>query len=327
VATGPDPAVAAVRLAVRAALSAVAPGSLVLAAVSGGADSLALLAGLAWEAPHGGLRAGVVHVDHGLQPDSGAQSVRVAAIARDLGVEEIHCLEGFHPVGPAGPEGSARAARYGAIDELARTLGVDTVLTGHTRDDQAESVILGLVRGSGARSLAGIPPRRGRYVRPLLELGRDVTVAACAAQGLVPWQDPSNDDTTLLRNAVRHQVLPGLEARLGPGVAESLARTAALLREDTDLLDQLAADAYDGCLAEPGLACAPLAALPTALRRRVLRRWLLQGGVPGGSLAFVHLRAVDELVVRWHGQAGASLPGGLVAVRRCDTLTVETTQA
>lgn len=326
-ATGPDPAVGAVRRAVRFALATEPAGSLVLAAVSGGADSLALLAGLAWEGPRAGLRVGVVHVDHGLQPDSAAQAVRVAETAAGLGVEEVHCLEGFHDVGPDGPEGSARAARYRVIEDLAQAVGAGTVLTGHTRDDQAESVVLGLVRGSGARSLAGIPPRRGRYVRPLLELGRDVTVAACAAQGLVPWHDPSNDDTTLLRNAIRHDVLPTWEAILGPGVAEALARTATLLREDADTLDALAADAYDGCRADPGLDCAALAALPAALRRRVIRRWLLQAGVRGGSLAYVHLRAVDDLVVRWHGQAGASLPGGLAAVRRCDTLTVESTQA
>jgi tRNA(Ile)-lysidine synthase len=312
---------------VRVALATEAVGSLVLAAVSGGADSLALLAGLAWEGPRGGWRVGVVHVDHGLQPGSAAQAVRVAEVAAGLGVEEIHCLEGFHEVGPAGPEGSARAVRYRVIDDLARSLGADVVLTGHTRDDQAESVILGLVRGSGTRSLAGIPPRRGRYVRPLLELAHDVMLAACEAQGLVAWHDPSNDDTTLLRNAVRHQVLPTWEAVLGPGVAESLARTAAMLREDTDALDALAAEAYHGCRSDPGLACAPLAALPTALRRRVIRRWLLEAGVRGGSLAYVHVRAVDDLVVAWHGQHGASLPGGLVAVRRCDTLSLETTQA
>ena len=326
-ATGPDPAVGAVRRAVRFALATEPAGSLVLAAVSGGADSLALLAGLAWEAPRGGLRPGVVHVDHGLQPDSAAQAVRVAEVAAGLGVEEIHCLEGFHEVGPDGPEGSARTARYRVIEDRAQALGVDTVLTGHTRDDQAESVLLGLVRGSGARSLAGIPPRRGRYVRPLLELGHDTTLAACAAQGLVPWHDPSNDDTTLLRNTIRHQTLPAMEALLGPGVAESLARTAAMLREDADALDAMAADAYDACRADPGLDCSALSALPTALRRRVVRRWLLAAGVRGGSLAYVHLRAVDDLVVRWHGQAGASLPGGLVAVRRCDTLTVESSQA
>ena len=326
-ATGPDPAVAAVRSAVRRALGDVPPGSLVLAAVSGGADSLALLAGLAFVAPRQGVRPGLVHVDHGLQPGSAAQGARVAEQARGLGVETVHCVDGSHEVGSDGPEASAREARYRAIEDVAQSVGADIVLTGHTRDDQAESVVLGLLRGSGTRSLAGIPPRRGRYVRPLLDLGRDVTLAACAAQGLEPWHDPTNADTALMRNAVRHQVLPTWEAVLGPGVIESLARTAALLREDTDALDALAAEAYDGCRDDPGLSCAALARLPAALRRRVIRRWLLQAGVRGGSLAYVHLRSVEHLVTGWHGQAGASLPGGMVAVRRGDRLAVDRTEA
>jgi len=302
---GPDPAVAAVRRAVRAAL---APGtSLVAAAVSGGADSLALLAALAWEAPRNDRRAAAVTVDHGLHPASAEQAARVVAQARDLGVEcatlTVSCRD---------DETSARTARYAALDAWAADNDA-TVLLGHTRDDQAEQVLLGLARGSGARSLAGMPRTRGPYVRPLLDLPRATTVAACEALGLTPWDDPANADPRHARVRVRTTVLPTLEAELGPGVAAALARRARLLRDDADLLDALAAE-------HPSLAVADLAALPAALRSRVLRRAAIAAGSPATALTAEHVAALDAFVTDWHGQGEVALPGGLVAERRCDTL-------
>lgn len=257
-----DPALAAVRAAVRAELAGLGPDDLVLVACSGGPDSLALAAALVLEAPRvgrsvrsrgHGVRAGAVVVDHGLQPGSDAVAARAAAQCRDLGLDPVVVRRVVVPAGPGGPEAAARAARYAALDAVAAEHGATAVLLGHTLDDQAESVLLGLARGSGARSLAGMPRRRGAYRRPLLGVRRAQTLAACAALGLDPWHDPTNGpaepgaaaevgDPTPARSRVRHEVLPVLEAVLGPGVAPALARSAALLRDDADALDALAAD-------------------------------------------------------------------------------------
>jgi tRNA(Ile)-lysidine synthase len=308
---GPDPAVAAVRRAVRTSLAEVPPGSLVVAAVSGGADSLALLAALAWEAPRNDRRAACVTVDHGLVAGSGAQAARVVAQASALGV----AAESVRVTPADGSEGAARTARYQALDEAADRLGAALVLLGHTRDDQAETVLLGLARGSGARSLAGMPRRRDRYARPFLDLPRATTERACTALGLTPWQDPANTDPRHARSRLR-ALLPAVEDALGPGVADALARTAKLLRDDADLLDDLADKAY----ADTGLDVAKLAALPAALRTRVLRRAAIEAGCPPTDLTLGHVGSLDALITAWHGQGPVDLPGGLAAVRRYDTL-------
>ncbi len=327
---GPDPAVAAVRRAVRRSVALTPSGSLVVAAVSGGTDSLALLAGLAWEAPRQQRRAGCVHVDHGLQEGSAEQARAVVEQAKALGVEQAEVVTTAPPVHRPGegPEATARRSRYAALDDAATQLGASAVLLGHTLDDQAESVLLGLVRGSGARSLSGMPVRRGRYQRPLLGLTRSVTQAACAAEGLTPWHDPTNDDGRLTRNRVRHVVLPMLERELGPGIAEALARSAALLRNDADLLDELARGVWTECALDPAegervaLSVPALHGLPDALRTRVLRQAAVYAGAPPGALGAIHVWAVDDLVTHWHGQGPVMLPGGLVAVRRYDRLVV-----
>src|SRR5512134_2072523 len=189
---GPPPPVAAVRLAVRQTLRTLAPERTVLVACSGGADSLALAAALAHEARHHrDRRAGAVTVDHGLQPGSAARARAVAAhlVASGLDpVETVHvCVEG-----PGGPEGAARRARRDALEGAALRHGDAVVLLGHTLDDQAETVLLGLARGSGGRSLSGMAPVTGRWLRPLLALSRDTVRAAAPvdeARGL-PWEDP-----------------------------------------------------------------------------------------------------------------------------------------
>lgn len=301
--SGPDPAVADVRRAVRRVLST----PLTYAAVSGGADSLALLAALAWEAPRAGLTARCVTVDHGLHPGSAEQAAAVAAVAEGLGVET-----GILNVTPqAGDEDSARRARYAALDALPE----GDVLLGHTRDDQAEQVLLGLARGSGARSLSGMPPRRGRYVRPFLDLPRATTERACAALGLTPWRDPANDDPRFARTRARRVALPALEESLGPGIAEALARTAGLLRADADLLDALADEAFTD------LDAKRLAGLPGAIRTRVLLRAAREAGAR--DLGAGHVAAIDALLTDWHGQGPVDLPGGLVVLRRCDTLVFQ----
>ncbi|GAA1794428.1 tRNA lysidine(34) synthetase TilS [Actinomadura chokoriensis] len=325
---GPDPAVAAVRLAVRRVLADLPEGGTVLAACSGGADSLALAGALAFEAPRGGRPAGGVTIDHGLQDGSDERAETVVRTMAGLGLDPAGSIA-VTVGGPGGPENAARDARYKALDEAAERLGAAAVLLGHTQDDQAETVLLGLARGSGARSLSGMPPvfrRQGvLYLRPLLGIARTTTRRACKAMGLEPWDDPHNIDPAYTRVRVRHEALPALEKTLGPGVAEALARTAGMLRDDADALDDLAARAYaDLEVREDGWNTAVrldgLAELPRAVRTRVLRMAAIKAGSPPGTLAAVHVDAVDRLVTAWRGQRHVDLPGGLRAVRRSGRL-------
>jgi tRNA(Ile)-lysidine synthase len=314
--------VATVRVALRQAVADVAPGSLLLVAVSGGADSLALAAAAAFVAPRDGLLAGAVVVDHGLQPGSAEVAERAAATCRELGLAPVRVERVSVPADGTGPEAAARTARYAALARAAVEEGAVAVLLGHTRDDQAESVLLALARGSGTRSLAGMAARRGRLRRPLLDVDRATTHAACAVLGLRPWDDPHNGDPRYARVRVR-QLLPALEAALGPGTSAALARTAAMAREDADALDDLADQAHAGLAVGPrgtDLDVAGLAALPDAVRRRVLRRAALAAGCPAGSLGRTHLLALDALVTGWRGQGPVRLPGGVSGRRRCGRL-------
>jgi len=295
---GPHPAVAQIRVAVRQALAGLAGAGpagtgktrpLVLVACSGGPDSLALAAATAAEAPRAGLAAGGVTVDHRLQPGSDAQAARVAHTLASLGLDPVR-TETVTADGPGGPEAAARAARYAALDGAADQLGAVAVLLGHTLDDQAETVLLGLARGSGARSLAGMSPVSGRYLRPLLGIRRAVTAAACAAEGLAAWADPHNTDPAYTRVRVRHQALPALAEALGPGVAEALARTANLLRADNEVLDALAVAEKERLSdADGALDAAGLAALPEAIRTRVLHQAAAEAGCPRGALSARHV--------------------------------------
>ncbi|MQA87217.1 MAG: tRNA lysidine(34) synthetase TilS [Streptosporangiales bacterium] len=320
---GPPPAVAEVRRAVRRVLADIPPGELVLAACSGGPDSLALAGALAFAAPRTGHRAGGVTVDHGLQPGSAARAAEVVRVLRNLGLDPVEHIP--VTVGTSGgPEAAARAARYVALDKAVERLGAAAVLLGHTRDDQAETVLLGLARGSGARSLAGMPATSGHYRRPLLGLPRATAREACAAMNLTPWHDPQNADPAYARSRVRHQALPALERALGPGVAAALARTADLLRDDADALDDLAQETTRRLtLPGGGLDAKLLAGEPRAVRTRVLHRAAILAGSPAGALAAVHVSELDALVTAWHGQRHVDLPGGVRAVRRCGTLLFE----
>jgi tRNA(Ile)-lysidine synthase len=318
---GPGAAVAEVRNAVRGCLSDLAAGDLVLAACSGGADSLAVAAALAFVAPRAGLRAGGATVDHGLQPGSAGRAADVAALLAKLGLDPVRSVTVTitSADSAAGPEAAARRARYGALDGVVKEYGAAAVLLGHTLDDQAETVLLGLARGSGGRSLAGMPARRGPYRRPLLTVRRAITDAACAELGLKPWQDPHNSDPRFARARVRHQALPALEHALGPGVAEALARTAGQLRADAECLDDLAfaeSGRLRGSCSDPaGLEVGRLLALPAAIRTRVLRDAAIMAGCPHGAITARHVERIDALVTGWHGQRWVDLPGGVRARR------------
>lgn len=317
--SGPPPAVAAVRSAVRRVLCDLPRGTTALVACSGGADSLALAGAAAFEAPKLGLTPGGVTVDHGLQEGSGERAENVAGALRGLGLDPVRAVA-VRVGGGGGPEASARRARYGALDRALAEYAPAVVLLGHTLDDQAETVLLGLARGSGARSLAGMAPRTGDYLRPLLDLDRATVREACSLMGLDPWEDPHNHDPRFARTRVRHEALPALESALGPGIAAALARTAALLRSDADTLDALAAALHEqarrgGETGEgapgAGLAVAPLERAEPSLRTRVLRRAALEAGCPASALNARHVRELDRLVTEWRGQAHIDLPGGI----------------
>jgi len=314
--SGPPPPVAAVRVAVRRALADVPPGRTVLVGCSGGADSLALAAGLAWEAPRAGWRAGAVVVDHGLQPGSADVAHDAAAACRALGLDPVRVVR--VDVGTAGgPEAAARTARHAALDAVADELDAAAVLLGHTLDDQAETVLLGLARGSGAASLAGMAPERRdeatgvRWMRPLLTVRRETTRAACAAMDLEPWDDPHNTDPRFARVRVRERVLPLLETELGPGIAEALARTAEQLREDADafarMIDETIEDIVEPAEAGIAVSVAALAANPPALRNRIIRH--VVASEFGQSLTRSQTLEVARLVTDWSGQGPIDLPG------------------
>lgn len=273
-------------------------------ALSGGPDSLALTAAATTVLPTTALI-----VDHGLQRESN----RVADTARQQAMA-VGCVDAqvlTVQVGTdGGPEAAARTARYAALD-IARA-GMP-VLIGHTLDDQAETVLLGLGRGSGPRSIAGIRPYDAPWCRPLLAVRRATTAAACAAVGVEPWHDPHNDDPRFRRTRLRHEVLPLLEDVLGGGVAEALARTARALQEDGDALDSLAAQALRSAATDRGLAVAPLAELPPAVRLRTIRAWLLAGGAR--NLTHTQIRGVDALVMSWRGQGGVAVGSALRQAR------------
>jgi tRNA(Ile)-lysidine synthase len=309
------PAVAAVRAAVRRGMADVSPGDTVLVACSGGADSLALAVAARFVTQRMRVHCGLVTVDHGLQAGSGERAARLAGWARDHEFDPVD-VRAVKVGGHGGPEASARNARYAALVTAAKAHRAALVLLGHTRDDQAETVLLALTRGAGPHGLAGMPARRERqgvlFARPLLDVTRADTRAACEVAGLTPWEDPHNTDHAYARSRVRPLV-----AALGPAVIDNLARTAGLIAADTALLDELASDAFDkAVVGVEELDVAQLERLPPPVRTRVLHSWARRLGVSGGALSHHHVVAMDALVTDWHGQGPAALPGGLRIARQ-----------
>lgn len=319
--TGPHPAVAATRTAVREALESLEPGTRVWVACSGGPDSLALTAATAFVARKEGLVAGAIVVDHGIHADSGRIALHALDQCRLAGMAVVH-IEKVKVGRDGGLEAAARAARYEAIGRRMEAEGGinPQLLTGHTMDDQAETVLLGLARGSGARALAGMPPRRGNLVRPFLGLRRSETTAACEALGLKPWYDPSNEpDGGPRRSALRGTVMPALAEVLGPGVVPGLARSAALLQADADELERQARSAL-GAGGGDAWSVDVLTSLPDAIRGRMLK--MLAEGRGAGPITASHVKAMDALVTSFRGQGPVSLPGGFEARREYGRLIV-----
>ena len=301
-----------IRNAVRLWLEKLEAGDLVCVAVSGGADSLALAYALSLEAPKLAIQLHAVTVDHQLQSGSAAQAATVVVQMKSLGIEttvakvSVEITEGL--------EASARKARYAALDSVGDTLNAVAIFLGHTRDDQAESVLLGLARGSGTRSLSGMAPHQGKYIRPLLSITREQTEKLCDELSLDAWQDPHNKDAEFARVRVRTVAIPTLEETIGPGISEALARSADLLRHDADALDAWA-EREIRHLDLADLECEHLSQLPRAIRSRIIRMAIYAAGAPSGSISAEHVASVEALIMGWSGQGPSHLPGGVKVER------------
>jgi tRNA(Ile)-lysidine synthase len=315
--TGDVEALSAVSRAIDACLADLASTEIVLVGVSGGADSLALARGVAAS----GRRVAVGIIDHGLQGESAEVAHRAAAQCALMGISDVLVERVAVTPSGSGPEAAARDARRAALERMAAGLGASAILLAHTRDDQAETVLLRLARGSGARSLAAMAPVAGPWRRPFLDLPRDVVRASVADLDI--WDDPHNSDPAYARTRVRHVALPALVDALGHEVIAGLARSARLLRDDADALDDLMARAAPGLTAPDGSLDAELLShLPRALRTRIIRSAALEAGSSRASLTSAHIERVEALVTDWHGQGPVDLPGGVAAMRAYGRLAV-----
>ena len=306
-------AIVAIRNAVKPFLQSCEAGDFVLVAVSGGADSLALAYALLKESQPLAITAVAVTIDHQLQAGSALQAEKVISQLKEFGYEKVFIEKVVVDI-KSGIEAGARDARYQALTTVAEKEQAQKIFLGHTRDDQAETVLLGLARGSGTRSLSGMAVENGKYVRPLLALTRAQTVAACEEIGVVFWNDPHNMNKDFSRVRVRNEVLPVMEEKIGPGISAALARSASLLRDDADALDAIA-DVEISQLNLADLDCQRLGELPRAIRTRIIRAALYGAGAPSGSITWDHVAAVEALITHWHGQGALSLPGGVKVER------------
>ena len=285
----------------------------ILIGVSGGADSLALAIGTLAECKSADLDLVAIVIDHQLQEGSAKVAEHTSQQLLDLGFTNVEVMKVNVEV-IDGMESSARRARYAAFDEAIAKYQPDYFFLAHTKNDQAESVLLGLARGSGTRSLSGIAEVNGIFIRPLLGVDRAMTEEVCVENGITPWIDPHNSDSSYARVRVRREILPLMEREIGPGIVDALARSAGILREDADALDELATEYLAG--QDPqDLAVEPLRKIPKALRIRVLRQAIYLAGAPMGSLSADHLLPIEALITNWHGQGEISLPGGVKVLR------------
>lgn len=280
---------------------------------SGGADSLALVYCAYQEANNYSVDLIPVVVDHGLQAGSDLTAAQVVRELERIGLTDIFTIRAQVEMND-GLEASARRARYLAFDQAIDTYNPKFFLLGHTINDQAETVLLGIARGSGTKSLSGMPAENGIYLRPLLSLTREITVAACNEAGLNIWNDPHNSDQRFTRVRVRENILPMMEQELGPGITQALARSAKILREDAQALDQWATEIFSQ-IDPTSIEIELLAGLPVAVRARVIRLAIYAQGAPLGSISADHLAPIEALVTGWKGQGPSSLPGGVKVAR------------
>jgi tRNA(Ile)-lysidine synthase len=320
VATRPrlTPAIADVRRAIRESWERYGykPGDTVAVACSGGADSLALAAAAIFEGQRAKMKIAVVIINHNLQSGSRAVADKTAKLVSQLGADLVEVIDVVVSKSKQGMEADARAARYAALDDFAKANRVKVTMLGHTLDDQAETVLLGLARGSGAKSLAGMTELSSdkKYLRPLLKIRRTTTESFCNDSGLAFWRDPQNQDKKFSRVRVRKVLLPAMEKELGPGVVEALGRTAEILQEDAKYLDQKADQVFSKVAkvmaTQIVLDAEVLAKQPVALANRVVLKALQMLGAEPTRAA---ISSVMALVTNWHGQKPLTLPAARVS--------------
>lgn len=305
-----------IRSAVRASLSQVLtenPSAKAFGvAVSGGADSLALAGALALESENLSIDIFAVIIDHQLQSESDVVAEESAKKLNSLGITNVWIKKVEVEI-KDGLESSARRARYQELHSFFEEQELAVIFLGHTKNDQAETVLLGLARGSGTRSLSGMARSQERFVRPLLDISRSETEAACDELGVKYWQDPHNEDRTYLRVRAR-KLMPILEEEIGPGITDALARSAKLLRDDADALDGYANQFFEKINPED-IEINELIKLPRAVRSRVIRLAAYHLGAPAGSLSADHIQPIEALITQWRGQGASSLPGGVKVER------------
>ena len=309
--------VATVRNAVKDQVRTLPRGATVMVACSGGPDSMALAAACAFVAPRESVHAGLITVDHGLQEGSAERARALEPWAHAAGFDFVEVATVHVDPSDGGPEAAARTQRYAAMRKAAQRRNASAVLLGHTRDDQAETVLLALARGSGPRGVSGMRWRRDLWWRPLLAVSRADTVDACEQLRLPVWHDPHNRDPAYTRSRVR-AAMPVLSETLGPRLVGNLARTAHLVADDNDALDLYAETLRESAgetLGKDRLAVEPLVSAHKAVRTRALRLWAIENGARGDDLSYAHIRAVDALVMTWHGQGATALPGGVSVAR------------
>lgn len=307
------PALLELRKAVRLWFEKLEPNSKVCIGVSGGADSLALAAASKLEADNFSIDLVAVIVDHGLQPNSGEITELAKQQLVKLGFQDIFVGHANVQI-TDGLEASARRARYKVFQQAIETYNPNIFLLGHTKNDQAEGVLLGLARGSGTKSLSGMQEVSGIFVRPLLGINRETTELACNESSIKYWNDPHNSNQEFTRVRVRENILPLLENEIGPGITDALARSAKILREDATALDDWAENVFSQ-LDPEDLEISILAGLPIAVRSRVLRLAVYAAGAPAGSISAAHLEPIEAFVSDWRGQGHTSLPGGVKVCR------------
>ena len=317
------PALLEIRKAVRVWFEKLEPNSKVCVGVSGGADSLALAIAANLEAKNFTIDLIAVVVDHGLQENSAQIAEFAKKQLTKIGYKDIFVGKANVQI-TDGLEASARRARYKVFQQAIETYGVNTFLLGHTKNDQAEGVLLGLARGSGTKSLSGMQEVSGIFIRPLLAIDRLTTESACNEAGIEFWVDPHNSNDDFTRVRVRENILPLLEVQIGPGIADALSRSAKILREDASALDQWAESIF-ATIDPTNIEVSALLDLPIAIRSRIFRMAIYAMGAPAGSISAAHIEPIEAFVSDWRGQGHTSLPGGVKVSRISGRLSLSRT--
>lgn len=293
------------------------PADLILVGCSGGADSIAL----AWSASvvckRLNLNLGVVIVDHQLIAESNQVAENTKKQCAEFGINQIIVKKIKVVLENEGLEAAARKARYKAFEEVIKDTNAKALMLAHTQDDQAETMLMRLTRGSGAKSLSAMSEVSGKYLRPFLHVRKFEIKDALEKEDIKYWNDPANSNSDFLRVKVRNELIPKLIEVLGDSVVEALDRTSMLLKNDNDILDQIALDHYQE---NRQLLISKLEDLPSAIRTRVIKLAALDAGVNPGPFSFEHIEAIDALVTNWHGQSHIDLPGFVQASRVNETI-------